>query len=185
MICYYKDFEIEVANESDYTPGSADNVRSYNILHTNNTDIYTATAKHGIIVRKDEIEVANAIVIGTGGATGVYENSYLVKNDAIQICCANLIYSLNIPDLSLKWTAEPDIATCFSIYNFQDDFIIHGEIEISRLTEKGIILWTFSGRDIFVNVNGKKEFEIIGDTIRLVDFQDYEYVLDANGKELA
>ena len=46
--------------------------------------------------------------------------------------------------------------TNFTIYKFKDDFIIHGELEIFRITKLGDIKWSFSGKDIWVNIEGKQ-----------------------------
>jgi hypothetical protein len=182
MIIHYKDFTVNIINENNYTFDSADNVLPYeaeygslNHLHSN---------KHGIRILRDEHEISSAIICANGVGTSVHETSFIIKNDSLYICCGEQIFSLNIPSLTLNWNKEVDTATCFEIYEFENDFIIHGELEITRLTETGEIKWHFSARDIFVNINGKKEFEIIGNTIKLVDWGNYEYILDGDGKEV-
>jgi hypothetical protein len=183
MISCYKDFTIEVINDGSYTHGSADNISSYEIEYYDGDSSHTSS-KHGIRISKDDEEISSAIICVGGGMTGIHKQAYIIKGDSIFICCGSMIYSLSLPILNLNWCKELDMATCFGIYEFENDFIIHGEVEISRLTETGDIKWQFSGRDIFVTLDGKKEFEIIGDTIKLIDFENYEYILDANGKEI-
>jgi hypothetical protein len=183
MISSYKDFTIEVINDESYTHESVDNISSYNIEYGDG-DSYNSSSKHGIRISKDGQEISSSIIYEVGGSTTIHERSYLIKNDSIFICCGSMIYSLTLPMLKLNWCKELDMATCFGIYEFENDFIIHGEVEISRLSENGTIKWTFSARDIFVSMNGKKEFEIIGDTIKLIDFGNYEYILDADGNEI-
>ena len=183
MATDYKDFRIEVFDDESYTPNSTDNINSYKIEYIESNDEFGIN-QHGIRIFKDETEISSAIICEHGGGTGTHKNSYLIKDNSIRICCGFMIYSLNIPILELDWKKQLDMATCFGIYEFEDDYIIHGELEISRLTKSGDIKWQFSGRDIFVNINGKKEFEIIGKTIKLIDFGNYEYVIDENGKEI-
>lgn len=72
----------------------------------------------------------------------------------------------------------------FGIYRIPDGYIIHGELTIKKLDLSFNQLWEFSGRDIFVNINGNKEFEIDGKHIKLCDFQDNCYVLDFDGNEI-
>jgi hypothetical protein len=75
-----------------------------------------------------------------------------------------------------------DFATCFSIYKYEKDFIVHGEIDISRITINGDIKWQYSGADIFVNLNGELSFDIVGEEIRLIDFQGNRYTLNGDGE---
>jgi len=182
MTSTYKEFTIEVTNDDRYTTGSADNYPSYHYQYLSDIESWFS-AKHGIRVAKDETEIASAIICETyGGSTTIHKRSYVLKDDAIFICCGAKIYSLQLPTLQLNWNKELDTATCFGIYEFENDFLIHGEMEISRLSADGVIKWKFSARDIFVSINGKKEFEIIGDKIKLIDFEDYEYTLNADGE---
>ncbi|MCQ6957984.1 hypothetical protein [Mucilaginibacter aquariorum] len=139
-------------------------------------------SKYGVRVIKNDTETSSALVCSDGLSTTVHPTSYVIKNDIIFLCCGRHVYALDIPVLQLKWFKELDPATCIEIYSFEDGFIIHGEISISRVTLAGEIKWEFSARDIFVNLNGHKEFEITGGQIKLVDFENYEYILDANGK---
>jgi len=184
MTTHYKNFKIEIINEPDYTPGSADNLITYALVYPDKTSDYRNLSKHGIRIMQDGKEISSALISAGGGFTGIHEKSFLIKNDTLFICCGSEVYSLEIPSLKLNWNKEIDTATCFEIYEFEDDFIVHGEVEISRVTNSGTIKWQFSGRDIFVSVNGKKEFEITGNTIKLTDFQNFQYALNSDGKQI-
>lgn len=184
MVSYYKDFIVEIIDEPNYSFGSVDNSFVYDIEYFDKMYTYEFGSKHGIRISCNGEKIRSAIISGHGGQTGIHVKSYSIKNDAIFICCGSSIYSLTIPSLKLNWTKELDMVTCFGIYEFENDFIIHGEIDISRLTPGGDIKWQFSGRDIFVNIENKKEFEIAGDVIKLTDFGNFTYILDGNGKEI-
>ncbi|SNR54244.1 hypothetical protein SAMN04488009_2268 [Maribacter sedimenticola] len=145
---------------------------------------YQPSSKHGIRITENGIEKCSALLLESGGATGISENSFLIKNKRIYICCSDHIYSLKISDLSVNWRKQFDTATCFGIYEFQSDFLVHGELQISRIDESGHEKWTFGARDIFVNPNGKDEFKIKGDQIELTDWDNNKYVLNADGIEL-
>jgi hypothetical protein len=146
---------------------------------------YQPSSKHGIRITENGIEKCSALLLETGGATGISKSSFIIKNDLIYICCSDQIYSLNLTDLSTNWRNQYDIATCYGIYEFDEDFIVHGEIQISRINKNGEIKWNFSARDIFVNRDGKTEFKIVENRIELVDWEGYKYELNAEGKLLS
>lgn len=97
-------------------------------------------------------------------------------------------WDLYVFDLERRDIAEyhnVDNTGCnFGIYKTSDGYIIYGEIEIQKLDFNFNQVWSFSGKDIFVSITGRKSFEIDGNTIRLYDFQDNYYVLDFNGNEV-
>ena len=185
MIIKYKNSVIEITNESDL--GSAEFGQKYNKQYP--ADLghkleYQPSSKHGIRITENGIEKCSALLLESGGATGISENSFLIKNDQIYICCSDQIYSLNLTDLSANWRNQYDVATCFGIYEFDEDFIVHGEIQVSRIDKNGETKWNFSARDIFVNPDGKTEFKIIENRIELIDREGYKYELNADGKLL-
>ena len=78
--------------------------------------------------------------------------------------------------------AVPDLATCFSIHQYRDSYIIHGEIEITRLDQWGSIIWQVSARDIFVNIeDDEPTFKMLEEYIKLMDWQGYRYKLSYDG----
>jgi len=183
MHVYYKNFEIELFNDQSYDPQSNDNVNRYNKVYKN-TSHYQRTSAHGIRIYEDEIEISSAIILRTGGPTIIHPHAFIIKNDVLFLCCCANICAFSLPSLDLKWEQECDIATCFEIYEYENDLIIHGECEISRITSNGLIKWQFSGRDIFVTRDGKKAFEIVENTIIAHDFEGYRYVINGDGKAI-
>ena len=183
----YKNFEIEVLDDPNYTLNSADNLRQYEKVHfdgQHHEDYFYPTSKHAVIIKKVKNEVSNAIICEVGGATGISKKSFIVEDDKIWILICNKIYCLKIPSLELHWQKEIDAFTNFSIYKLEKDFIIHGELEIFRITKEGDIIWRFGGRDIWVTIEGTNEITIETNTIRLFDFQSNEYVLDFDGNQI-
>lgn len=89
---------------------------------------------------------------------------------------------LTIPGLKLKWKTQCDPATCFQIYKLQDDYIIHGELQITKLNKDGQIKWELGGADIFVSIDNEEEFKLEHDGILLTDFAKVKYKIDFNGK---
>lgn len=179
----YKNFEIEVIDDKNYTLNSSHNLRQYQKVYCQESEFRTSS-KHAVTVKKYGIEISSAIICETEGATGIYENSYIIENDKIWIRVSNKIYCLKIPSLEIIWQKEFDQFTNFCFYKLEEDFLIHGELEIFRITKNGEIIWRFGGRDIWVNSEGSEELIIKDNVILLVDFESNRYILDFDGNLL-
>jgi hypothetical protein len=183
----YKNYQIEVINDSNYTINSIDNLKVYDTVFfqaNKDKDKLYSTSKCGIIVKKSDTKIASAIICESGGATAITQKSFIIEDDRIWICVCNKVYCLEIPSLDLVWRKEIDFITNFSIHKVEEDFIIHGELDIKRITKSGEIIWSFGGRNIWVNPEGKTEFNIENNTIHLFDFESNEYILDFNGETI-
>jgi hypothetical protein len=66
----------------------------------------------------------------------------------------------------LIWKTQADQATCFEIFKFKDSYVVHGEMEISRIDLNGNIMWQNSGADIFTTEKGINDFEITNSFIQ-------------------
>lgn len=181
---HYKDLTVEVIDEPTYKFGSADNLFNYSKHYFGEGAIEYPTSKHGIKINHVGQIIHSCIVIGCGGATGVYQNTSLFDNDQLVLCCCDTIFCLTLPNLDLKWKTRADQATCFQIFQQQDDYIVHGEIQITKLDKDGNKKWEFAGADIFVNIDGEEEFKIESDGILLTDFAKTKYKIDFDGKLL-
>ena len=93
-----------------------------------------------------------------------------------------MLFCLGLPDLQLNWQTTVDLAACFEVFKLEEDYIVHGEIEISRIDKYGKIKWSFSGVDIFVVLDETKSFVLHSDHIFLTDFEKNTYKIDFNGK---
>ncbi|CAM4030396.1 Urease accessory protein UreD [Flavobacterium branchiophilum] len=185
MILKYKNYEIELFEEQNYTLNSADNLRFYNKIYfegKHQEDRFYPNNKLAIIVKEFEIEISSALICEIGGQNSVFKNSFIIEDDKIWIRVCNKIYCLEIPNLEIQWNREFDFATVFSFVKIENDFITHGELEIKRITRNGEIVWSFAGRDIWVNIEGKAELKIENDTIILFDFESNKYVLNFVGQ---
>lgn len=183
----YKNYQIEVFNDSTYTINSVDNTNVYDTVFFQGKKDKTAfspTSKCGIIIKKSDTKIASVIICESGGATAITDKSFIIEDDKIWICVCNKVYCLEIPSLELIWRKEIDFITNFSIHKVQEDFIIHGELEIKRITKNGEAIWSFGGRDIWVNLEDKTEFNIENNQIHLFDFESNEYILDFNGQTI-
>ena len=179
----YDIFKIEIENDPIYKIGSADNSFIYDFVYTDKEPLTYQSSNHGIKVYKDNIIYKSAIVCAVAGATGIHDNSGVIENGDLYICCADKVFSLKIPTLSLNWMIQVDQATCFGIYKADNEFFTHGELEVSRLDRNGNIVWETGLRDIIVNIERDEDCFILHDNfIELMDFNSNKYKLGFDGK---
>lgn len=106
----------------------------------------------------------------------------IIESSRLFVCVDNYVLCLQLPNIELVWCVEVDMATCFSIYKLEDDFVIRGEICISRIDKKGNIIWQFSGADIFVNlIDETPELDIKPDRLAITDFIGTKYKVGFDG----
>ncbi len=180
----HKDLTIEVIDEPTYKFGSTGNHFKYSKHYFGDDASEFPTSKHGIKIYRDDQIIDSCIIIGSGGATGVYQNSSIIDKDRIVICCCDTVFSLTLPDLELKWKTRCDLATCFQIFKQQEDYIVHGEFQVTKLDKDGNKKWEFGGADIFVSIDNEGAFKIENDGILLTDFAKTKYKIDFDGKLL-
>nr|WP_294929975.1 hypothetical protein [uncultured Flavobacterium sp.] len=176
----YKNFEIELSYNICKESNSNNDLIQYKKIYLSNSNSEDTT-KHVIIIKESGIKISNAKIYGVGSFSGIFLNSFILEHDKILMLGGNKVYCLDIPFLELLWYKEFDLHSNFSIYKLEEDFIIHGESQIFRISKEGEIVWSFAGRDIWFNMEGEPELTIETNTIRLFDFVSNEYVLDFNG----
>jgi hypothetical protein len=183
----YKDYTIELFDDHAYVEYSADSPTRYDLVFTTDKNReYSFPTKHAIKVSIRGIIYKTAILMEARGATGIYSDAALIDGDCLIIRCSNQLYSLKLPDLEINWVTEPDSFTCFSIHQYHNSYIIHGEVSISRISRRGEILWSYSGADIFVSIyNYGPEFKMNENDIELTDFNGSKYKIDYDGNTLS
>jgi len=178
----YQQYKVLIYTDHQYTVESADNLRLYKRVYVDDSwDRYSNVSNLAILVKHGEDEVASAILCDTGVFTGLSESSFIIEESVLYICAGNKLYYLNIPDLTLKWTGQVDYVTNFSVQKLEDDLLVHGELEIIRITKLGEIKWRFGGHDIWVNIDGFPVITILYDWIKLVDYQSNCYSIGFDG----
>lgn len=184
MILAYKEYTIEVTDDQAYKLHADDNSAFYSKIYNGTSaggQNLHPTAQYGVRVYLGEREIASVLICETGGYAGVQTHTCIIYEDTLLICCCDKVYALKLPDLTMYWKRKADPATCFGIYAWKDDFVIHGELHITRIDIHGNEKWSFGGRDIFVTPDGSSAFELRGDKIILTDWGAYTYKLDSNG----
>ena len=175
------DFTLLIYSDKFYNANSKDNTNSYKFDYRITTKYQYSTA-YGIKIFKNDKLIESAIIASDGGSTGLYENSIIIESNRFLITCGDYIYCIEIPSLRLIWKTQADDFTCFDIFSFQKDYFVRGELNISRLNYNGEILWQTGGKEIFVNIEGKKEFTLKENHIEAIDFDSNIYKIDFNGK---
>lgn len=176
-------YRIELKDESDYSSNSVDNKFVYRQQYSNSEE-YKPTTQIGIKLYEGVEILSSAIINSTGGASGIHNTSQIIERNSLTICCSESVFKLSIPDLTLNWIIKADDATCFQIFNCNGDYIIHGELNISRISSKGKILWQNTGADIFTTEKGIDDFQIKNEIIQVMDWNNKIYKFDLNGKIL-
>ena len=177
----YKDLTIEVLDEPTYKFDSTDNNFNYSKIYFVENAEYYPTSKHGIRIYRDSQIIESCIIIGSGGAAGIHQNLFIIDNNRLLICCCDTIFNFKLPELELIWKTQADQATCFQIFKHKDEFIVHGELQVTKLDKDGNKIWEFGGTDIFVSIDNEGEFKIENDGILLTDFAKTKYKIDFDG----
>jgi len=176
----YNDIMIELLDDPTYTVG-ADNRNPYALHYFTDGPQDSKGSLHGIRLFKDELELSSCLLIGSGGTT-IHPTSAIVDGSSLLVCCGDSVFSLDLPSLELKWQTHVDLVACFQIYNIEGGYLVHGELEVSKLNTLGEVVWSFSGCDIFVSADNESSFAIQADRIVLIDWEKNRYELDFDGK---
>ncbi len=176
----YEDYTVTV---TDVTALGFDTASTYDAFYLEDKGNYTSL--QAICVYCNGLLVNSVLLGSTGGSIGVYEHTALITDAHLVTCCCDKVFCLSLPDLQLLWKTKADLATCFAVYPYRQDYIVHGEVEISRLDQMGNIVWQNGGSDIFVTLNGGSSLVLLEDTIIAIDFEFSKYVFDYDGRMIS
>jgi len=173
-------YKIVINEDSEYTSDSNDNVFNYAKEYLTESD-YQLPTKYGIRLLENEIEINSVIIGAENGATGLHETSQIIEENRIIICCCDSVFCLALPTLNLNWKTKTDEITSFEILKIDNGYIVHGELEITRIDNNGKIIWQNGGADIFVTPDGTGNFNVEGNTITVTDFEKKTYKWNLDG----
>ncbi|WPU94643.1 hypothetical protein SNE25_03795 [Mucilaginibacter sabulilitoris] len=163
-----------------YDEGSVDN-HVYDAVYGKDSE-YRFTAVYEISVFLTNDLLKRVLIRAKGGGTAIHKTSLVIEEDLIVICCSDTVFCLSLPELTLLWNTKADLATCFEVFKYQSDYIVHGELEISRLSRNGEIIWQQSGADIFVSTKSNEDnFAITDNYILATDWDNRKYKFDFDG----
>jgi hypothetical protein len=175
-------YQIDIFQDETFKIGSVDNLNNYDFEYFDESE-YVFPSTFGVKLFDKGNLFKSAIIGSNGGGTGIHNNSVIYEESRFLICCSDSIFCLSIPDLKLIWKIKADQFTCFGIFKYQDNYIVHGELEISRLDNNGNILWQQSGADIFTTLSGQNGFKLTDTFIEVADFENRIYRFDYDGKD--
>jgi hypothetical protein len=176
---------IGLVNDTLFASDSSDNVMTYKkIYYSGDYEDCLYLTCHGIFVLRDGEIVNSACVYSSGGHTGIHPKCSIFEDNRLLICCGDSIFCVATPELDLSWVTKADGATCFGIFKCEAGYIVHGELEISRIDENGTIIWQFSGSDIFTTFEGKDDFILNGNVIEVADWNGVTFLIDVKTGKL-
>jgi hypothetical protein len=172
----YKEQEVVITAESPDTPRydvrSADNVSAPDQEYFIDDDGYRPASRHRVTIRRSDGLATSRVLLAGGGASGIHQHSAFVRGDTCFIAVGPFVCALELPTLRLLWHTRVDPATCFGVYDapIYASIVSHGELEISRLSYSGQLLWSAGGRDIL-----SEGFELHEHHAEAVDFDGTRY----------
>ena len=171
---------IEIKIDETYTVNSTDNHYYDVILNPCNYKQSNRSKTFSIHIDLFEKKFDIALI----GPIYIYDDNCAVLNDEIlTVLQDHIITQISVTDGTIIRHIELDSFGCnFAIYKVENNYILHGEIEITMLDADFIKKWSFSGRDIFASISGKQPFEIREKVICLYDCEDNYYEIDFNGR---
>lgn len=171
---------IKFYDETDYVFDSSDNIKTYDktFISGNKSNL---TSLIGIELTEDDALKTSCLIGSEGGRIGINRNSTLISYGGLVICCSNTVFKLTIPDLNLEWKIIADSATCFGIDYLDKDYVVHGELEITRLDKDGKIVWQKGGRNIWTTAEGIDDFTVYDNYIIATDWDYNRYKFDFDG----
>ena len=95
------------------------------------------------------------------------------------------MFRFSLAGLQLLWKTKADLATYFAVFPYRQDYIVHGELEISRLDQWGNIIWQNGGADIFATPHGDSSLVLLQDMIIATDWEFSKYAFDYDGRTLS
>lgn len=172
-------YKVSLIDEPEYVQSSMDNARLYR-SELCRRNAYEPCCAHGVIVGDIESPETSAIILGTGGATGVHKNSMAHADNTCFIAAGDSVFALEAPSLKMLWCKKVDTATCFGVFRVEKQkcLITWGEIFVCRFSMDGNKVWETSGADIFT-----EGFKLAADAIEVIDFNNDKYLIQIhNGK---
>lgn len=164
-----KNYLITIKQEHNYTPISNDNIGTYSKEYNLDPD-YRASSVYGV-----NCEDFNCVLLAGGGASVVTPQSAVIYGSKVFVGIGDQLVCLSLPSLEIMWHKKMDGATCIGLYVSPDGLglLIHGELDISKVTFSGELIWSSSGKDIFT-----EGFTVHEDHIEAIDFNNEKYRIE-------
>ena len=180
-------YKIAIVKDETFTLDSVDNKPYdyiFNPVGFRRSDFYMAYS----INIDDGIGKKRIALIGS--AYGRVDNSAVMEDDTLIVLANTILVSIDCRTISMKSheiksDTIPFFKVLLGIYRFDNAYIVHGEIDILKLSPAFEIEWSYSGGDIFITQDGSCPFRIENDIIHLTDWNGRKYAVNKFGKDMA
>ena len=174
--------EINISTENDFSFGDPKNSRYDVIL---NPDNYNNEDTVKLFVFDVDFWSKKKVIGLVAFVVEPEKNIAVLKGDVLTLLQNEKFLQIDLSSESIINIQHIDVwGSVFELIQFEEDYIVYGEVEIARFDDSLNKLWSFSGKDIFVSNSDKKSFEISGDRIKLYDFEGNYYEIDFDGRVL-
>ncbi len=136
----HKDLTIELFDDPLINQSSNHSPLYDRTYQADNVKDYGPVSQHAIIIYRGNTKIISANLLAAAGATSITSDSVLIDGDNLITRCCNTVFCLTLPGLDLNWMVEANWATCFSIHQYHDSYITHGEMSVSRIDRNGNLL---------------------------------------------
>lgn len=171
---------IEISIDETFDLGNSDH-SAYDLVL--NVDNYTAEDYYRVLSVSADLfsERYNVAFVGSGLSWA--DNCAVLDDLILTVIQHHRVLRFDLEKRSVINAYDIDLYGCaFGLYSIPDGYVIHGELEVAMYDKEFHKKWGFIGRDIFVSISNKQEFQLRDDRVCLYDFEDNYYEIDYNGK---
>ncbi|TWU06689.1 hypothetical protein CA54_50880 [Symmachiella macrocystis] len=177
-------YGVTIAEDREYTYGSADNVNTYRLEYVLN-DMWRADwhSRCAIRVADNFGEVASCILLASGYWTDILEHSVILHDDSCIVVVGPCVASVSLPNLRLQWSTIVDEFKCKEILAAANgrNIITRGSNRIACLTYMGEMVWELKGGYQFSN-----NFQIRSNHLEIIGWDDVPRLFDiSTGQEIS
>lgn len=185
MICYSSHYRAELVPDPSYTIGSADNRPYDRIINPDGLGRGDFAKVCRLAVERFETgEERQAALIGP--KTWCVESCAVLEESRLTVLMDRMVIRLSLDNFEIVCSRRLDVCgSMLALYPCGGDLILHGELEVLRLTRELQTVWTFSGRDLFASLTGERAFCLENGRIRLLDWEGNRYELSLDGELLS
>ena len=182
MIVENEIYKIEITKDETFSLDSTDNKPYGYIL--NPTDMKRSDYYQALSIDIDNGITQTCIAL-IGSLYGTVQDVAILENDCLIVLMNTTITAIDGRTLAMKFHKKiSDFGIYFSIYEFENGYIIYGELDILKLSPTFEREWSFGGADIFVSLDGDRSFYIEKDIIYLSDWEGRRYIVNKFGEEI-
>ena len=175
MLCC-NEYKVMIQEDQTFTIDSTDNIAYQYIF---NPYQYTKNDKIKVFQIDIQNQQKNIRIALIGSFYSYMQDCAILEEEVLIVLMNHVISKISLHTFQLVQSKLlKQFGTYFSIYKYKNGYVIYGEIDIVGLDTDLNIIWTYSGKDIFVTQSGEEAFKICGDTIYLIDWNGEKYQIN-------